>query len=49
MDLRYIKRVVKYGDMLKGENHLYKTVLQYTKRNLRTGEIEWLDVPCVNE
>ena len=49
MDLRYIKRIVEHGNSLEGEDNLYKNVLQYTKRNLRTGKIQWLDVPYNKE
>ena len=49
MNLRYIKRIVEHGNMLEGENHIYETVLQYTKRNIRTDKIEWIDVPFGKE
>ena len=49
MNLRYIKRIVEHGNMLEGETHIYETVLQYTKRNIRTDKIEWIDVPLVKK
>tara|TARA_R100000544_G_C2187213_1_gene39828 strand:- start:263 stop:394 length:132 start_codon:yes stop_codon:yes gene_type:complete len=43
MEIRYLKRIKCYGDMLRGENHEYETVLQYKEDGV------WYDVETVKE
>ncbi len=47
MELRYLKRIAEYGDMLMGERHTYVTVLQY--RVFKDQWSEWMDVETVKE
>ena len=47
MELRWLTRVVVYGDILAGENNKYTTVLQY--RVYGDMWSDWMDVPTVKE
>ena len=43
MEIRWFRKVVSYGDMMRGENTTYKTTLQYNEDGM------WYDVETIEE